>query len=117
MPGLISTREDPYYVQRTKLDGRVYILSFSYNEREERWYLSLLDETEDPIIQGLKLVSNWSLLFPHRYDPRTPPGELSVADITGDGSPPKLTELGAGKRCQLLYWTRAELEALVAAQA
>lgn len=112
MPSRIETREDPYYSQRTRLDGRDYVLRFAYNERESRWYLSLLDESESPIILGIKLVANYSLLYPYRYDPRVPPGEINVADLTGDGSPPTLLELGEGKRCELLYWTRAELEEL-----
>jgi hypothetical protein len=110
MPGLITTREDPYYTQRTKLDGRIYVMRFAYNEREARWYLGLADDADEPIASGIKLIANWSLLYPYRYDPRAPLGELTVTDLTGDGSPPTLLELGAGKRCELIYWTRAELE-------
>lgn len=112
MPARINTREDPYYTQRTRLEGRDYVLTFRYNEREERWYLDLADDEESYIAVGIKLVANWSLLHPYRYDARTPPGQLNVADISGDGSPPTLFELGEGKRCQLLYWTREELDAL-----
>ena len=116
MPSRIYTREDPYYSQRTQLDGRDYVLTYAYNEREERWYLSIADEDEVPIATGIKLVANWSLLHPYRYDARTPPGQITCSDISGDGTPPKLAELGAGKRCELLYWTRAELDAIAAAQ-
>jgi hypothetical protein len=112
MPARITTQSAPYYRQRTRLDGRDYVLDFSYNEREERWYLSFYDEAETPLALGIKLVANYSLLYPYRYDPRMPPGELNVADLTGDGSPPTLLELGESKRCELLYWSRAELEAL-----
>jgi len=104
--------EAPYSSQRTRLDGRDYVLRFAYNEREARWSLDVLDDEESPIIIGLKLVANWSLLHPHRYDPRCPLGELVVADITGDGTPPTLLELGEAKRCELLYFTRAELEVM-----
>lgn len=117
MPLRINTREDPYYTQRTRLEGRDYVLGLEYNEREQRWYLSLYDEAEDPIAIGIKLIANWSLLHPYRYDQRTPPGQLTCSDITGDGSPPTMLELGAGKRCELLYWTRVELEAIAAQQA
>lgn len=112
VPSLIPTRDDPYYQQRTRLEGRDYVLSFAFNEREQRWYLTLADEAESPIATGIKLVANWPLLRPYRYDPRTPLGELTVSDISGDSSPPTLLELGEGKRCELLYWTAAELAAL-----
>lgn len=112
MPARINTLEEPYYRERTRLEGRDYILDFAYNEREERWYLSISDEDEVPIARGIKLIANWSLLFPYRYDERTPPGELTVADLTTDGTPPTLLELGEGKRCELIYWTREELKAI-----
>lgn len=112
MPARIKTQETPYYSQRTRLDGRDYVLEFAYNEREERWYLSIFDEAKTPLARGIKLIANWSLLHPYRFDPRMPPGELTASDTTGDGSPPTLLELGEGKRCELVYWTRAELEAL-----
>lgn len=115
MPKIIPTREDPYYPMRVRLEGRDYILDFDYNQREERWYLSIADEEERPIATGIKLIANWSLLHPYRYDSRCPPGQLTVSDISGNGSPPTQLELGEGKRCELLYWTRAELDAIAAA--
>lgn len=114
MPKLIATHEDPYYQQRTRLEGRDYVLSFAYNQREERWCVSFSDEEGTPIASGIKLIANWSLLHPYRYDSRMPPGQLTVSDISGDGSPPTQFELGEGKRCELLYWSRAELDAIAA---
>jgi hypothetical protein len=116
MPLIIPTREDPHYQQRTRLEGRDYVLTFQFNQREARWYLTLADEAEDPIATGMKLLANWRLLRPYRYDPRTPPGELIASDISGDGSPPTQLELGEGKRCELLYYTREELDAIAAEQ-
>lgn len=110
----IPTSEDPHYQQRARLDGRDYVLTFQFNEREARWSLTLADEAGDPIATGIKLIANWRLLHPYRYDPRCPPGELTCSDISGDGSPPTLLELGKGKRCELLYWPRAELDAIAA---
>jgi hypothetical protein len=117
MPARINTLEKPFYRQRTRLDGRDYVLDFAYNEREERWYLSIADDEEKPIATGIKLIANWSLLYPYRYDERCPTGEITVADRQGDGSPPTLLELGANKRCELLYWTRDELVAIEAKRA
>jgi hypothetical protein len=94
----------PYYVQKTRLDGRDYILRFSYNERIQRWYVGICDEEGTPLLLGLKLVANWPLLRHYRHDPRLPPGELMAVDLTNDGSPPTLNELGEGKRVELTYF-------------
>lgn len=98
-----TTPGDPFYSQTTRLDGRDYVLHFAWNQREERWYLSIHDEEDAPIVQGLKLIANWPLLRYYHSDSRVPPGEIIVVDATGDGSPPLLDELGPGKRCELTY--------------
>jgi hypothetical protein len=98
-----TTLGEPYYTQTTRLDGRDYILHFAYNQRTDRWYLSLHDDENVPLIAGLKLVANWPLLRHYQWDERVPPGELTVADLTGDGTPPGLDDLGPGRRCELVY--------------
>lgn len=94
-----------YQSQKTRLDGRDYILRFSFNEREARWYLAIFDEEETPLLAGIKLVSNWKLLRFHHHDPRVPPGELMAIDLTGDNSPPGLDDFGIDKRVTLTYFT------------
>jgi hypothetical protein len=104
-----TTPGAPYHSQKTRLDGRDYVLRFAFNERENRWHLSILDDEERPILLGLKLVANWPLLRHYRWDPRVPPGELMVLDLTGDRTPPGLDELGEGLRCELTYFEAAEI--------
>jgi hypothetical protein len=94
----------PYYRQKTKLDGRDFILGFSYNQRIERWYLSIYDEEGAPLLVGLKLMANWPLLRHYRADMRLPPGEFMAVDLTGSNAPPTLDELGEGKRVELTYF-------------
>ena len=94
----------PYFTQKTRLDGRDFLLRFAYNERAERFSLSIFDESEQPVLLGLLLVANWPLLRHYRADARLPPGELMAVDLTGDGSPPTLDELGEGKRVELTYF-------------
>ena len=99
-----TTPGAPYHSQKTRLDGRDYVLRFAFNQREGRWRLSIFDDEEQPILLGLKLVANWPLLRHYHYDPRIPPGELMVLDLTGDRTPPGLDELGEGLRCELTYF-------------
>jgi hypothetical protein len=105
----IRTTAQPYYSERVRLDGRDYVLRFAWNEREERWYLSFLTGSEEPILMGIKLIANWPLLDSYRFDTRLPAGEIYCVDWTSDGTPPLLDELGDDKRCQLLYFAPDEL--------
>ncbi|HYQ47152.1 MAG TPA: hypothetical protein VER11_34515 [Polyangiaceae bacterium] len=99
----------PFYTQKTRLDGVDYVLSFRHSQREDRWYLSIADAEEVPILTGLKLVTNWPLLQAYRFDPRVPPGELMASTLTTDDSPPGLNELGEGLRVQLIYFEAGTL--------
>lgn len=100
------------YTQRTRLDGRDFTLVFKWHQREERWYLSLWDESEEEIVAGIKVLANWPLLRHHRADPRVPPGELVAVDLTTNGTPPGFDELGIERRCELTYFDAEELETL-----
>ncbi len=100
-----------YYTQRSRLDGRDYLLRFAWNQREERWYLSLFDDEESPLVQSIKLVCNWPILRHYRSDPRVPPGELMAMDLTGNNTPPGFEELGEGLRVELLYFPIADITA------
>lgn len=98
-----TTTGQPYYRQKTKLEGREYILEFSYNQRVQRWCLTLYDEVGTALLRGIKLVTNWPLLRHYRSDTRLPPGELIAMATDGSNEPPQLDELGEGKRVELLY--------------
>lgn len=105
-----TTTGRPYYQQRTRLDGREYVLRFAWNQREARWYLTIADDEDTVLLAGRKLLSNWPLLrHYHAADARLPPGELMVVDLTGDNVPPGLDDLAIGARCELTYYAVTEL--------
>jgi len=99
----------PFYTQKTRLDGIDYILGFRHSQREDRWYLSIYDSEQNPILLGLKIVANWPLLQAYRFNTLVPPGEIMAQDLTTDESPPGLNEMGAGKRVQLIYFEAGTL--------
>jgi len=106
----IPTTNDSFQRMTVRLDGRDYVLTLLYNQREESWYLSIGDDESVPLLSGLKLQANWPLLWRHRYNTSLPPGELMVTSTT-DSVSPTLSDLGEGKRCELTYYDRAELVA------
>ncbi len=95
--------ETPYYTQRVTLDGIDYQFRFDWSVRESRWYLALLDTDGSLICGPLKILTNWPML--HFYKTRTncPQGELIAVTLSADDSPPGLTDLGIGRRVELIY--------------
>lgn len=99
--------DEPYYRIRVRLDDADFILSFWYGTRAARWYLTLLG-AEETRLCSVKLLPGVQLLRPYRYRAGVPRGELLVI-AGGDGTPPVLGELGAGLRCELTYFSAADL--------
>lgn len=73
---------EAYFVQRTALGGRDFVLSFRWNQREGRWVVDLADADGAPIAVGLCLVVGPDLLG-LVVDERKPAGELVVLDTSG----------------------------------
>lgn len=106
---LATVTDEADYTIRTRLDGVDYNLRFQWNDREARWYLAIFDIDETLIVGGLKLITNWPLLRFYQSNLAVPPGEFYVTDLTNDGSPAGIDELGDGKRCSLIYVSATDL--------
>ena len=64
-----------------ELDGTVYTLWFSWNDRAVAWYLDLyLSDGETRVLCGLKLVVDYDMLLQYHALPGCPPGQLFLAD-------------------------------------
>lgn len=109
MSATIPTLSDPFYTIRVRLDGADYTLEFTYAPRQGRYYLNLYDANDKELVWGLKLVSNTRLLRYYRYRDGVPAGELMVTSTTSDKSSPTIGDLADGGRCQLTYFTAAEV--------
>ncbi len=48
-------------VSRIVLDGKAYLIRFTYNDTCDYWKFSLLTTQNDPIVQGVKIVPSFPL--------------------------------------------------------
>lgn len=97
---------EPYYTQRTKLDGREFVLRFAWNQGLARWFLDIMADDGSMLVAGLRLVPNWPLLRFYQYDSRVPQGDLRVMTFDPTSEPPGLDDMGVGLRCELTYFPR-----------
>lgn len=81
----------PFFSQRTVLGGRELYFEFNWNGRSSRWFLSVFDASERPIVVGLKLVTG-AVLTRRLKDPRFP----NNGDLMLVGAVPTLESLGDG---------------------
>jgi hypothetical protein len=92
--------------QTTTLDGREFVVRFTWNQRDGHWYVDLADQDDAAIVSGRALTLGVTLLA-GVTDARRPAGDLAVLDTTGANDlDPGFADLGA--RFQLVYFTAAD---------
>lgn len=98
----------PFQRFTTTLDGVPYVFDAKWNGRAEVWTLDILDEDEEPIRVGIRVVLGAVLgrrgaALP---DSRMPTGFLVAIDLSGAGVDAGLDDLG--ERVQVHYYSADE---------
>lgn len=97
----IPVRNDlPAYEFRISLDGSVYIMSFRYNNRMDRWIMDLMTGEGEPIMMGIVILVNTSLLGKSRAE-GLPPSLLFAINLVNENENPSRKDLG--ENVLLLY--------------
>ena len=92
--------DTPNFVQRVALTGVIFTMHFVYNGRIDRFYLSLHDDKDNPIVTGMRVICDWPIMRKCRST-AMPVGFILFSDSSGNAEPPGLHELG--RRVQLYY--------------
>lgn len=97
----LPTRSDvPAFSYAIELDLQTYRLGFTFNDRMGKWFLSLADQINNPIIGPVPLTLS---AFPFkRFKGRAiPPGDIFLFDTSGKNEDPGRYDLGS--RVILVY--------------
>lgn len=76
------------YRYEVELSGALFWIELRWNRADGRWYLSIADATEAPLLTGLRVVSDAPLLR-LGADARLPPGDLVAYSATPGKDPGK----------------------------
>ena len=96
----------PHFREEVELERVTYGFEFRWNERANAWFLSLSDAEGNALVSGIRVVTDFPLLFRFRKA-GLPPGRLVVADTTGAGLDAGLHDFGLQRK--LLYYESTEL--------
>lgn len=92
-----------------ELNKEIWHLRFSWNAREEAWYMDIQTQDQVNIVTGIKLVINYPLLGQYiAYD--LPVGDFILWDLEQSPSTGGVTFNNLGRRYQLIFFTDEELE-------
>lgn len=90
----IPTRTDVgAWNQQTTLENVPFRFRFRWNDRDGTYYMDLLDESENVIRAGVRLVVNFELLK-RLVDGGRPPGFFLAFDARSNPQPPAFGQLG-----------------------
>lgn len=82
------------------LDGNQYGFEFTWNDRDSRWYMDLLDDAGNYVLTGLPVVTDYPLISRFHVAGR-PPGNIFAIDTLGAGMDAGKDDLG--NRVVLIY--------------
>jgi hypothetical protein len=89
----IITTPYPDQTQRVELDGVLYTFRFLWNARGQAWHFNLGDGDGAAILNGVRMVTSFPLLYRYHYL-AVPPGELYLFDLRDMHGVPTLEEMG-----------------------
>jgi len=89
------------------LDGLLYTIEYKFNERDNRWRMSIYYDGQ-PEITGIKIMENQS--FVHNYKLPNLIGDIYCVATEITTKPAQFDNLGFGKTYELLYVTPEDLE-------
>lgn len=109
--------DEPRFNVRLSLTGKDYTLDFYWNERDNYYYLTILDDQDSPIRQSIKCVLDFPLAQ-RTKDARIFPGILVFVDTSGEKKPAQY-DLTTSRndfmsRVLLMYYEPEEIRALAA---
>ena len=97
----LPTRYDlPDYEYSIELDGEVYLLEYYFNQRDDRWFLSIKQEDGTYILAGLPVISGWLLTERFQMEEK-PAGDVLPMDFEGGIEYPRRGDLSEG--VQVMY--------------
>ena len=99
----------PDYRFNTTLDDIVYILDVRWNARVGAWFFDLLDEEENMIRAGIKIVLG-TLLGLRSAHADFPTGKFIAIDLANTGLDAGFDDLG--DRVNVYYYTAEEVDEL-----
>jgi hypothetical protein len=83
----------PFQKFSTTIDGTTYVFNLRWNTTDAAWYFDLLDQDENPIVSGVKIVLGVAL-GRRSSDARMPRGAFMASDLMNTGKDAGLDDLG-----------------------
>lgn len=107
MAYIISVPDSPASTQRITIEGLTYFIYLAYNSRQESWELTLHNEDNEPLVEGIKLIPDQNItkrfLWVDRFE-----GDIVISIYNATAEP--ITRDNLGTDYLIVYVTKEELD-------
>lgn len=107
---IIPFKEPSFWREQIELSGTIFILEFKWNALNEFWVMNIYTSTNDPIILGIKIVPDYSLLDQYPAVSGRPIGDIVCQNIVG--SRDEISRFDMSQKFELLYYEVGEFDAI-----
>ncbi len=111
---IIPFKDPSAWREQIQLTGVIYFLNFTWNALNEFWTMDVLDSNEVPLVVGVKIVVNLSLLSIYATF-GLPPGDIVCQNIVGASD--FIGRFDMSQKFLLLYYEDGEIQELEALEA
>jgi len=105
---IIPSKQNSQYREDIELDGTNFILIFSWNALNEFWSVGIYDGDLNPIVLGIKIVTQFNLTQ-QLVQVNMPLGDILCQNIVGFFE--KIERNDMGQTNELIYYAEGELTA------
>lgn len=98
---LYASKDLTSWTQITPISGVDYTFEFKYSDREERYYVRVLDDAV--------VVSPWKKILALQICAKVGSGYVICIPQDASTDPPKFGDLGGGARCSLVFVSSEEV--------
>jgi|GEM_PF-1597071 len=106
---IIPTFQESEYREQITLDGVIFVLVFNWNSLNEYWTMSILNQSEQPIVNSIKIVTQFDLTS-QIVQFGMPKGSILCQNIVNVFDRIQRNDLGLTN--ELVYYSEAELALL-----
>lgn len=107
---IIPFKEPASWQAQITLSNIVYILYFRWNAMNEYWVMNIYNLNSEPIVLGIKVVTNYNLTAQF-VATGMPPGDILCQNIINQWDDIKRFDMGV--TTELVYYEAGEIEATV----
>ena len=109
---IIPFKDIAAFQQQITLDSVIFSIYFRWNALNKYWVMNILDRNEDPILLGVKVVTNFNLTYQFAAIAGMPKGDILCQNILGYWD--TIQRFDMGQTNEIIYYVNGELETLTA---